>query len=185
MGLYAAMRVALIERGPLDDLYLNALPAVQAAPHGVDVAVTPISGSGATRYMGSAPVTSAPYKAPDGGPAHDGGVLWHHTGLQIECRGWDDGGDATEAALATADLVRDTLAQYRSPVTLAGVEIQMIDITQSPAFFEIDDLGRQIMLGIYEVLHAPALDRGDDGGIFRITADGEGLSADSSALEAA
>ena len=28
MGLYAAMRVALIERGPLDDLFLNALPAV-------------------------------------------------------------------------------------------------------------------------------------------------------------
>ena len=146
--LFDALRALLvIPQGPLENLYHLRLPAEQTKP--IDVAFVPLSGVGATRYLGSSPVAN-------GGPGieHDGGVLWYHTGVQIQLRGGDpaDPGPVAQAA----DWIRDVLVQYAGDsVFKAGEEIVRIDITTSPNFYGQDEQERPIMALTIEIWHRP------------------------------
>ena len=151
--LYRAMREILVEDGPLDGLFLYRLPPEQR--HDVDVAHRPISGIGAQRSFGSRRVYTDSYEAPDGGPAHDGGLQWYHTGVQFQCRGRNP--DDPETVEAAANLIRDVLIQYAgTPVVKAGEEIVRCEIATAPRYYGQDDQERVIASLQVEVWHRPA-----------------------------
>ena len=109
----------------------------------------PRSGTGAERALGSEPVSNGPE-----GVTHDGGVLWHHTGVQFLVRGKDP--DNPEPAVEAADGIRDVLAQYNGDtVTKAGEDIVRCDISTATNYLEQDDLGRVIVSLTIEVFHRP------------------------------
>ena len=152
MGLYAAMRVLLVEQGPLENLFLYRLPPEQK--EAVDVAYVPLSGVGAQRYLGLTPVMEG-----HPGVMHDGGVLWYHKGVQFRVRGEDP--ENPEPVEEAADSIRDVLVQYAgTSVFRAGEEIVRIDITTAPSYYGQDEQERVIAALTVEVWHRPALEVG-------------------------
>ena len=160
MGLYDAMRVLLVKEDgdedgavlPLDTLYALRLPAEQTHP--VDVAYVPLSGVGATRYLGSSPVANGEPRI-----EHDGGVLWYHKGVQFQVRG-EDPGDPV-AVMEVADWIRDVLVQYAgTSVVKSGEEIVRCEITNAPSYYDQDEQERPIMALTVEVWHRPAISAG-------------------------
>ena len=146
--LYDALREILVTDGPLENLYLNELPDEQTAD--VDVAAVPLSGIGATRALGSQPVVGGPR-----GVEHDGGVLWWHTGVQLQARGRDRN-DPRPVAVA-ADAIRDVLAQFAGePVEHAGERIVRCEVSVPPAYYGQDERRRPIMALTVECWHRPA-----------------------------
>ena len=147
--LYDAMRRILVDDGPLSSLTLYRLPDEQVGE--VDTAFVPLSGIGATRALGSQPVSGGPV-----GVTHDGGVQWYHTGVQFQCRARDP--DDPRAAVRTADSIRDVLAQYAGeevvPV-VGGDRIVRCEITTAPRFLEQDIRGRPVSSLTVEVWHRP------------------------------
>ena len=144
--LYNALHEILVDGGTLDSLYLFRLPPEQVAD--VDVAFIPLSGVGATRSYGSAPVTGKV------GVTHDGGVQWYHTGVQIQFRGRDP--DTVVPIMELADCVRDVLVQFAPGVyDYRDETIVRVDVTNSPSFYEQDERDRLVAgLGL-EVWHRP------------------------------
>ena len=146
--LYDAMRTILVDEGPLENLYAYRLPPEQTAA--VDVAYFPQGGAAPERYFGSEPVADGPP-----GVTHDGGVLWHHTGVQFQVRG-EDSEDPSPVA-AAADSIRDVLIQFAgASVTKAGEEIVRIDLTTAPHYHGQDRQERPIAALTVEVWHRPA-----------------------------
>ena len=154
--LYDAMRVLLVDEGPLLNLYAARLPSEQTAP--VDVAFVPLSGVGATRYLGSSPISD---EATDGyatggptGVTHDGGVLWYHTGVQFQLRGTDP--EEPLVVMQVADRIRNVLIQYAgASVVKADEEIIRIDLTTGPHYFGQDTQERTLAALTVEVWHKP------------------------------
>ena len=147
MGLYDAMQALLVDKGPLENLYLFRLPPQQTAA--VDVAHIPLSGVGAERYLGSAPVANAP-----DGVLHDGGILWYHTGVQFQVRGQDP--EDPGPVMQVADWIRDVLIQYAgTSVVRGGEEIIRCDITTAPNYYGQDEQERPIAALTVEVWHKP------------------------------
>ena len=149
MTLYDAMHAILVDERsggeiPLENLYLYQLPPEQTKP--VDVAHIPLSGVGTQRYLGSSPVVNAPERVD-----HDGGVLWHHTGVQFQVRG-----DDPLAVMRVADWIRDVLVQYAgTSVVRGGEEIIRCEITVAPTYFGQDEQERPITTLTVEVWHRP------------------------------
>ena len=155
MGLYEAVHDILVTRGPLDAMYLERLPAEQVGD--IDVAFVPSSGIGEKRTYGRHEIPGASWRAPDGN-AHDGGVYWIHTGvdLQLRCR---DGADPAmmKSRIRMGEEVAAVLMQYKgSPVVVQGETIVRCELTASPYFYEQDDRGRPIGAMTFEVWHRPA-----------------------------
>ena len=153
--LYQALVSILADHGPLSALYALELPIEQVNDDGVDVAFIPISGVGATTALGSTPVANAPFDAPGGGAGHDGGVLWWHTGVQFQIRAADGfDGDSRIEAMRIADIIRDTLSQYRGePAVVDSETIYWAEVTGVPSYLEQDELGRDIIALTVEVWH--------------------------------
>ena len=86
---------------------------------------------------------------------HDGGVLWHHTGVQFQVRGQDS--EDPSPVAAAADSIRDVLIQFAgASVTKAGEEIVRIDLTTAPHYHGQDRQERPIAALTVEVWHRPA-----------------------------
>ena len=143
--LYDALRVLLVDEGPLENLYASRLPPEQTAE--VDVAYVPQGGGNPQRYLGSEPVMDGP-----AGVMHDGGVLWNETTVQFQARS-----ESPEAVADVADCIRDVLIQYAgTSVVKSGVELIRIDLTTSPHFYRQDEQERVISAVGFEVWHRPS-----------------------------
>ena len=143
--LYEAMRVLLVDEGPLTNLYSSRLPPEQTAA--VDVAHIPQGGGSPQRYLGSEPVVGGVT-----GIVHDGGILWNKTNVQFQARS-----ESPEAVMEVADWIRDVLVQYRgTSVFKGGEEIVKCDLTSGPAYFGQDEQERPIMVVGFEIWHKPA-----------------------------
>lgn len=79
--LYDGLYDRLVRRGVVSNLAWGRLPEKQGLDV-VQIAVKPLTGLGATKYLGSTPIhdPERPYLS------HDSGVLWFHTGLLFEAR---------------------------------------------------------------------------------------------------
>jgi len=145
--LYDALATLLVIEGPLENLYLAALPPAQVNP--VDVAMVPVSGVGPTRAFGSKPVAGGP-----DGVTHDGGVQHWHTGLLFQVRAEDPA--MPLPAFRVADNIRDVLAQYTGEeVIKAGERIVRCDVS-SPYYIGQDDQERTVAGLRAEVWHRRA-----------------------------
>ena len=145
--LYDALRVLLVDEGPLTNLYAYQLPPEQTAE--VDAAFIPQGGGNPKRYLGSTPVTGGP-----AGVTHDGGVLWLETSVQFQLRGTDpeDPGPVMQAA----DWIRNLLVQYAgTSVFRADEEVIRCDITTAPHHFGQDEQERIVMAVGFMVWHKP------------------------------
>ena len=146
--LYAALRVLLVDEGPLENLYAYQLPPEQTAE--VDVAFIPEGGDSPQRYLGSAPVVDGPL-----GVTSDGGVFWFKTNVQFQVRGEDP--RDPEPVEAAAAWIRDLLIQYAgTSVFKADEEVIRCDITAAPHYFGQDEQERPIMALGFMVWHRPA-----------------------------
>ena len=143
--LYDALRVLLVDEGPLENLFSSRLPPEQTAPE--DTAFIKQGGGNPQRYLGSEPVMDGP-----AGVMHDGGVLWHVTNVQFQVRS-----EAPETVMDVADSIRDVLVQYAgTSVVRAGEELIRCDVTASPHYYGQDEQERVILAVGFEVWHRPA-----------------------------
>lgn len=158
MSLYEAFRGLLVDgdttpasTGPLENLFELRLPPKQVGA--VDAAFVPIRGTPPTRVFGKKPVSDA--DAP--WLEHDGGVLWHHTGVTLEFRsdekeGAERPGEAYDKAVAARDLLQ-TLVGGSTEVVIDGHRIVRVAITSEPALYELDERGRVICVLLVEAWH--------------------------------
>ena len=145
--LYDALRVLLVDEGPLENLFLDRLPPGQTAE--VDVAHIRQGGGAPQRYLGLTPVMDGPT-----GVMHDGGVLWNETTVQFRVRGEDP--ENPEPVEEAADSIRDVLIQYAgTSVVKADEEIIRCELTASPYFYGQDEQERVIAALTVEVWHRP------------------------------
>ena len=145
MALYEAVRVLLVDEGPLLNLYADRLPPEQTDE--VDTVFIRQGGGPPQRYLGSSPIANG---AP--GVTHDGGILWHVANVQFQLRSVD-----AEVVMEVADRVRDLLIQFSGGSLIrAGEEAIRVDLTASPHFFKQDEKERVILALGVEIWHRTA-----------------------------
>lgn len=167
MALYDALVKWLVVDGPLDALYTPKLPSDNAGAD-VVVAAIPISGTGASYYLGSAPVDDR-----GDGITDDAGVLWIHGGMMFHARAAPD---RTLVADTLLGKVRDRMLLLRGgereihpdPEDTAfdgwqeltgrspeSERIAFVQLTTDVQFLEQDQDGLDVYWLQFEIWHTP------------------------------